>query len=157
MIRRALGVLAAVLVLAGCGADEPPQVTFAAGAASAVARPAQYCTDMDLERCVGDPTAPVALPVPPGTALQVTVPEEVASTPWQVVFTYRDAAGTPVDQRSAVFAPDERSIYTVELPAAEDRLLQAQVQQYGPPPEVNPETGEVEFPAGASWVLTVAA
>ena len=33
------------------------------------------------------------------------------------------------------------------------RLITAQVQQYGPPPVVNPETGEVEFPIRSSWVL----
>lgn len=157
MIRRLLPVLlVALLGTAGCGTD-PPQVTFTAGQASAQARPAQFCADMDLSECVGDPTAPVELPVPPGTPLQITVPPEIAETPWQVVYTFRDASGAQLDERSAVFAPDERSLYTVELPAPTDRLLQAQVQQYGPPPEVNPETGEVEFPTGASWVLTASA
>jgi hypothetical protein len=126
-------------------------VTFAAGAASIVARPAQYC-DVELTECLTDVAAPVQLTVPPGTSLQVTVPPEIAQTPWQVVFSYADAAGTPTDERSTVFAPDERSAWTLELAAPEDRLLTAEVQQYGAP-KPNPQTGEMEFPIRASWVL----
>jgi hypothetical protein len=152
VLRRLFPVAAVVLLLAACGSDEPPQVTFAAGATSVVARPAQYC-DMALTECAGDATAPVELAVPAGTALQVTVPDEIAQTPWQVVFSYRDANGAQADERSPVFAPAERSIWTLELASPDDRLLTAQVQQYGPPPQINPGTGEVEFPIRASWVL----
>lgn len=151
VLRRLLPLAAAVLLLAGCG-SESPQVTFAAAGASVVARPAQYC-DLALTDCAGDATAPVELAVPAGTPLQVTVPDAIAQTPWQVVFSYRDAAGTQSDQRSPVFAPAERNIWTLELAAPTDRLLTAQVQQYGPPPRINPDTGEIEFPIRASWVL----
>jgi hypothetical protein len=152
--RRLLAAPVAALLLAGCGATEPPppQVTFTAGAASIVARPAQYC-DVALTQCLTDVAAPVRLAVPPGTPVQVTVPPEIAQTPWQVVFSYADAAGTPTDERSPVFAPDSRSDWTLQLSAAEDRLLTAEVQQYGPPPQPNPQTGEMEFPIRASWVL----
>ena len=148
-------VAATALLLASCGSDEPPQVTFASGSASAVARPAQYC-DIDLTDCEGDPAAPVALPVPPGTPVQVTVPDGIAQSPWQVVFSYRDANGTQTDERSPVFAPQERSTWTLQLAAPADRLITAQVQQYGPPPQANPDTGEIEFPIRASWVLNAA-
>ncbi len=151
---RPLALLAVTLVLVGCGGTRPG-VTFAAGGASAVAQPAQFCVDNDLNRCTGYPDAPVALPVPPGTPVQITVPPEVADTPWQVVFSYRDPNGTAVDERSAVFPPRQRSLYMLELPDPADRLLQVQVQQYGPPPQTDPATGEVQFPTGASWVLTV--
>lgn len=154
-MRRSLFALpVAAVLLAGCATEEPPQVTFAAGGASAVAKPAQYC-DIQLTECTTDPAAPVTIPVPPGSSLQVTVPPEIAGTPWQVVFSYRDAAGTPTDERSPVFAPDERTEWTLALATPADRLLTAEVQQYGPPPQRNPETGEVEYPIRASWVLTV--
>ena len=153
VLRRLLPVAAAVLLLAACGADEPPEVTFAAGDASAVARPTQYC-DVALTDCTGDATAPVELAVPPGTPVQITVPAEIAETPWQVVYSYRDAAGAQADERSPVFAPAERSLWTLQLTDPAARLLTAQVQQYGPPPQINPDTGEVEFPIRASWVLT---
>jgi uncharacterized protein DUF2771 len=154
--RRLLAVPVAALLLAGCGATDPPppppQVTFTAGAASIVARPAQYC-DFELTQCLTDVAAPVALDVPAGTPVQVTVPPEIAQTPWQVVFSYADAAGAPTDGRSPVFVPDARSDWTLELGAPENRLLTAEVQQYGKPTEPDPQSGEREFPIRASWVL----
>jgi hypothetical protein len=149
---RLLLLPAAALLLACCGGAAPPQVTFAAGQASAVARPTQYC-DLQLTDCKGDPAAPVELAVPVGTPLKVTVPHEIAETPWQVVFTYRDGTGAQTDGRSPVFAPNAQSDYTLELPAPTDRLVGAQVQQFGPPPQADPETGDIEFPIRASWVL----
>jgi len=150
-------MMAIALLAAGCGgADGPPQVDFIAGTASIQTGPTQYC-DLQMTDCRNDATAPVTLPVPPGTALQVQVPDEIADTPWQVVFTYRDAAGAQADGRSPVFAATERHDYALQLPTPTDRLLTAQVQQYGPPPQANADTGEIEFPIRASWVLTAAA
>ena len=156
MLRRLLPVLAAALVVAGCGGSTPPDVTFAAGPASVVARPTQYC-DIDLTNCTSDAAAPVELAVPVGTPLQVSVPEEISSTPWQVVFSYRDSKGAQTDGRSPVFSVNAQKAYSLQLPGATDRLLAAQVQQYGPPPQANPDTGELEFPIRASWVLTAKA
>jgi hypothetical protein len=152
-VRRRLPlVLAAVVVTAGCSGD-PPEVTFAAAGASVTARPAQYC-DVKLTECEDDAVAPVRLAVPAGTPLQVTVPDGVSDAPWHVVFSYRSASGEQVDARSPLFAADERDDYVLELPAPTDALVTAQVQQFGAAPAVNPETGEVEFPVRASWVLT---
>jgi hypothetical protein len=153
VVRRLLPLVAAALLVGGCG-SAPPEVVFTAGGASATAAPAQFCADDDLARCAGDPAAPVSLPVPPGTAVEVAVPDEVAGAPWQIVYSYRDAAGAVVDERTAVFPPDARRSYTLQLPDPGARLLQAQVQRYGPPPQIDPATGEVQFPTGASWVLT---
>ena len=153
MLRRLSPVLVGALLLAtGCGDDGPPQVRFGAGTATVQAGPTQYC-DLEFTDCRNDATAPVELSVPPGTALQVDVPDEIAETPWQVVFSYRDATGTQADGRSPVFAASSRSDYPLQLPDPADRLLTAQVQQYGPPPQANPDTGEIEFPIRASWVL----
>jgi hypothetical protein len=157
VLRRSLPVLAAILLVAGCGASTPPpDVTFAAGAATVVAKPTQYC-DLKLADCTSDATAPVELAVPLGTPLQVTVPEEISSTPWQVVFSYRDSKGAQTDGRSPVFPVDTQKTYSLQLPDPGDRLLAAQVQQYGPPPQADPETGELQFPIRASWVLTAKA
>ena len=144
-------LLAAVLLLAaGCGAD-PPQVTFTAAGTTVTARPAQYC-DLKLADCSADATAPVQLAVPPGTPLQVAVPDDVSQAPWHVVFSYRDAGGQQVDARSPVLTNKQHD-YTLTLPEAADRLLTAQVQQFGPAPQINEQTGEVEFPVRGSWVL----
>jgi hypothetical protein len=158
-VLRVLSVVLLVLLAAGCSAAEeppppPPTVTFAAGAATVDAAPTQFC-QLDLSSCA-DPGTPVELAVPAGTPLTITVPAEVASAPWHVVFTYRDDTGQQIDERSRLFPPDERSIYTLELPSPTARLLEAQVQQFGPAPTVNEETQEIEFPIRASWVLTTA-
>jgi hypothetical protein len=152
VVRRLL--LAAVLLLtAGCGTDEPPEITFTAAGASVTARPTQYC-DLKLTDCTDDAAAPVQLAVPAGTPLQVAVPDGVSEAPWHVVFTYRNGGGEQVDARSPLFPAKERDDYTLELPAPTDRLLTAQVQQFGPAPQINEDTGEIEFPVRGSWVLT---
>lgn len=152
-MRRALVLLIAAAALAACGGGAPPEVTFRAGAASVVARPTQFC-DLKLQNCSSDPAAPVQLAVPVGTNLLVAVPQEISAAPWQVVFTYRSSDGGQTDGRSPVLAPDRQSDYTLVLPAPTDRLLTAQVQQYGPAPQQNAQTGEIEFPIRGSWVLT---
>ena len=155
-MRRLVLLCALAALLSGCGGSSaPPEVTFAAGATSVVAKPTQYC-DVKLQDCQSDANAPVRLAVPAGTALKVTVPEEISSTPWQVVFTYRSANGSRTDGRSPVLTPDQHPDYTLQLPAATDALVTAEVQQYGPPPQVNTETGEIEFPIRATWVLNTA-
>jgi hypothetical protein len=152
VLRRLLtGCAAAVLLLTGgCSAD-PPQVTFTAAGTTVNARPAQYC-DLKLTDCTDDGAAAVQLAVPAGTPLQVAVPDEVAQAPWHVVFTYRDGSGQQVDARSPVLAAKQHD-YTLTLPEPADRLITAQVQQFGPAPQINEQSGEVEFPVRSSWVL----
>lgn len=145
-------LLVPLVLLAGCS-SAPPEVVFTAGGTSVSAGPTQYCDDENVN-CTNQPDAPVDLPVPPGTPLEVAVPPEVAGTPWHVVFSYRTAAGEPVEERTAVQV--DQDTYVLQL-APDARLLLAEVQQFGPAPEVNPETGELEFPIRASWVLTAAA
>lgn len=143
------------MLLAGCGLGGPPEVTFGVGGDEVTVGPAQYC-DLALTECDNDATAPVRMEVPPGTAVRVEVPGDVADSPWHVVFRYRSANGEQVDGRTPVFAPHQRSEYVLQLPEPTDQLLTAQVQQFGPPPETAP-SGEIEFPVRASWVLTTPA
>jgi hypothetical protein len=142
--------VAVLLLAAGCGAD-PPQVTFTAAGTTVSARPAQYC-DVKLTECTDDGGATVQLAVPAGTPLQVAVPDEIAQAPWHVVFSYRDGTGQEVDARGPVLAAKQRD-YTLTLPQPTDRLVTAQVQQFGPAPRINEQSGEVEFPVRGSWVL----
>jgi hypothetical protein len=143
-----------VLLVAGCGAGARPEVTFAAGGTEVVAGPTQYCED-DFVTCRNDPAAPVDLAVPPGTPLVVTVPDRISRTPWQIVFTYRSGAGEQIDERTRVFPPGQQQSYTLELPDPAARLITAQVQQFGPPPQLD-DAGEIVFPIRSSWVLTTA-
>ena len=153
MVVRHLLVAAALLLAAGCSAD-PPQVTFTAAGTSVTARPAQYC-DLKLTDCTDDGAAAVQLTVPAGTPLQVAVPDEVAQAPWHVVFSYRDGTGQQVDARSPVLTTKQHD-FTLTLPEPADRLITAQVQQFGPAPQINQQSGEVEFPVRGSWVLNTA-
>ncbi|HVH23214.1 MAG TPA: DUF2771 family protein [Pseudonocardia sp.] len=154
MLRRLLPLLVAAVLAAGCGSAGPPRVTFEAGPVSVQAGPTQYCND-EFTDCRNDAAAPVEMVVPPGTALKVSVPSEIAETPWHLVFRYRDAAGAETDGRSPVLS--QQDDYALELPTPTDRLITAEVQQFGPPPQANPDTGEIEFPIRASWVLRAAA
>ncbi len=153
-MRRRTACLVTVLAaaLAGCSAA-PPQVTFAAGGASVQAGPTQYC-EVDLSDCA-EPGTPAKLAVPAGTPLQITVPAEVASTPWHVVFSYRDDTGQQVDERSAVFPPGAGTGFTLALPTPTAQLVEAQVQEFGAAQAIDPQTRETEFPIRASWVVQV--
>jgi hypothetical protein len=152
-VTRHLLVILAAALLAGCGAEQPPpEVGFAAGDARVTARPTQYC-NLEFTDCRNDDGAPVELAVPAGTPVEISVPEEIASTPWHVVYRYRDAAGQQIDERSSVFTPGQRDSYLLELPDPRGRLLTAQVQQFGPPPQAAVGSGDIEFPIRASWVL----
>ncbi|WP_214406599.1 DUF2771 family protein [Pseudonocardia lacus] len=157
MLRRTAALTAALAVglLATACSAQPPQVTFAAGTASVAAGPTQFC-EIDLSECA-DPGTPVELAVPVGTALRITVPDEVAEAPWHVVFSYRDDAGQQVDERSRLFPPGSSPDYTLELPTPAAQLLEAQVQQFGPAPQMDPDTQEIQFPIRASWVVRTGA
>ena len=151
-MRRRL-VLAAVAVLAaGCGSGDAPRGHVRRGGQHVVARPTQYC-DLKLTDCSDDAAAPVQLAVPVGTPLQVNVPDGVAEAPWHVVFSYRNTGGEQIDARSPLFASKQQRDYTLTLPEPTDQLVSAQVQQFGPAPQMNEDTGELEFPVRGSWVL----
>jgi len=83
----------------------------------------------------------------------VTVPEDVASTPWQVAFTFRDAAGAVQQGRSPVFAPGTTPTFTLVLPAAADQLESAEVQQYGA--RISQGPNGLEFATRTTWVLSI--
>lgn len=155
MLHRLLPAAAVVALLGGCGLGGPPEVTFDVAGTAVTVGPAQYC-DIALTTCDDDATAPLRLDVAPGTPVGIDVPDDIAKTPWHVVFGYRTAAGERIDGRSPLFPPGARSDYVLQLPATTDQLLTAQVQQFGPPPQTT-AGGEVEFPIRASWVLTTPA
>ena len=150
-----------VLVLAGCSSNEPPaavpqpKIDFIVASKKVTAKPFLYC-DIKVEDCRRDNTAMIKLPVPPGTAVRVTVPKEVADTPWSVVIQYTTAAGeqkAPVTV--ATFAPGKETTYdamptepgaqlqTVEVKQAGGVLMQG---QNGPEPVTR-----------AAWSLQVTA
>lgn len=153
------GLLAVgALLLTGCTAPDP-EVTFYADRVADRVGPAQYC-DAQISHCAAHPEAAAVLRVPPGTSLQINVPSEIANTPWQVAFGYRDAAGQQLQGRTAVFTPAQHQLsYVLRLPDPGDQLETAEVQQFGAgllAPETADQTGTgFEFVIRATWVLSV--
>jgi hypothetical protein len=153
-----LAVVAGVVVVAAVvvvlvvtsGPDSPGTVTFAAGGQSRAADPTVYC-DLRVTDCENEPTAVVALPLPPGTALDVTVPDGVRATPWQVAFTYVDETGAQQSGRSQIFAPGAAGGFRLALPDPRWRLQRVEVQQFGASETVTPQ-GSL-FSTRSTWVL----
>jgi hypothetical protein len=154
-VRRALLLIVLALLPVACSsAAGEPQVTFSADGRSATARPTQYC-NLEFSDCHNDAEAPVSLRVPPGTPVRVSVPKEISSTPWLIVFTTVATDGTRTDGRTPLFTPAAPTdTYELTLPQPTDRLLTAQVQQLGAPPQADEDGGGIDFPARGTWVLT---
>lgn len=145
-------VVVVVVLVATSGPSSPGDVTFRAGAAQTTASPTAWC-DVEVTDCDDDADAVATLPVPAGTGLSVTVPDEVAQTPWQVAFTFRDAAGATQDGRSPIFVGDAaRNGYTLVLPDPAGRLVSAEVQQYGA--RLVDTAAGPGFSTRSTWVLT---
>ncbi|SDE80202.1 DUF2771 family protein [Pseudonocardia oroxyli] len=151
MRRSLLVLLGGLFLLAGCGGGNP-QVTWSVSGQEVTVGPSQFC-DVRLRDCTNDDQARALLPVPAGTAVEVSVPSEVSEAPWSLVFAYVDAAGQQTTGRSPVFAPNAQESYTLTLPEPGDVLQTAQVQLLGAAPVANPDTGEIDYPARATWVL----
>lgn len=146
-------LLAATAIgLTGCAAPSPPEVTFYSHGTSVEVAPARYC-DAQGDQCAPPPEHPVGRLTVPGRApLQISVPREVSSTPWQVAFIYRDTEGRERDGRSSVIAPDEQHAYTLQLPPDGAKLEHVEVQQYSAT-LLPGEEGGVDFAISGSWVL----
>jgi hypothetical protein len=147
-----VAVVVVLVVRATAGPTPPGDVTFGAGGASVEVGASQFC-DVQVTECGSDPEASGVLRVPPNTPLTVTVPEEVAGTPWQLAFTFRDTAGAVAQGRSPVFAPGTSPAFTLVLPAPADQLESAEVQQYGA--RISQGPNGLEFATRATWVLSV--
>lgn len=129
-------LVVALLVLAGCSSAPeqqapPPKVDFLVAGEKTVAKPFLYC-DVKVENCKRDNTAMLKLAVPPGTPVRVTVPKDVADTPWSVVIQYVTAAGeqkAPVTV--ATFAPGKETSFEALPPGDGDQLQTVEVKQAG--------------------------
>jgi len=142
----------ATAVLAGCGQPAAPEVTFSTDGHSVATGPIRYC-DIELTECEENDSAVAVLDVPAGRPVQISVPESVAGTPWQVVFRYR-RNGEQVGGRSEVFPPGTQQDYTLQVP--EPGVLETlEVQQYGAPELLPGELtgGEASFRIRAAWAL----
>jgi hypothetical protein len=148
-------VLAAAAALAaGCSPEPPgpPEVTFAAEGATVSARPFLYC-DVMVTNCERNEGAVARLLVPPGKPVTISVPGEVAESPWSVVVQYQTASGEQQEPETvATFVPGERRDYTVALPEPTAQLQTVEVKQAGAKQEPG-ATSEIQLLARAVWSL----
>jgi hypothetical protein len=145
-------VVVVLVVRAHAGPSSPGDVTFGAGGATIAVGASQFC-DVQVTECGDDPDANALLRVPPNTPLTVSVPDEVAGTPWQIAFEFRDARGAVQQGRSPVFAPGTTPTYTLVLPDPADQLTSAEVQQYGA--RISQGPNGLEFATRTTWTLSV--
>lgn len=147
-VRAVLFVVAAALAVTGCSTEEPapPQVTFQADGQAVLVRPFLYC-DARVTSCRRDEPAIGRLKAAADTQVRVTVPVEIADTPWSVLVQYKDQEPKSV----ATFAPGRAREYTV-VPEAGGTLAVVEIQQAGAA-NTTDSSGENSLVARAVWSL----
>lgn len=140
--------VAAALALTGCSTEEPapPQVTFQADGQAVLVRPYLYC-DARVTSCRRDEPAIGRLKATADTQVRVTVPTEIADTPWSVLVQYQDQEPKSV----ATFAPGRSREYTV-VPEPGSTLVVVEIQQAGAA-NTTDSSGESSLVARAVWSL----
>ncbi|MPY77204.1 MAG: DUF2771 family protein [Actinophytocola sp.] len=130
--RKALGVLfgAFALLATSCAETGPPEVSIYADGEYTRAAPLKYC-DVLISDCDAAADAQARLPIRPGQPVQISVPAEVAESPWLVNVQGVSADGTPQPVRQKFFSPGESYAYTARPSSPGERLLVVEVLQLG--------------------------
>jgi hypothetical protein len=145
---------AAALLLSGCSIPQKPEVTFFAAGSTAMAKPYRYC-NVRVTHCEHHDGHQVTLHAPPGTPVQVSVPDQVHSAPWTVVVQYRSASGAEQPpKRVATFVPDQRYAYTVAPPEPGAQIQTVEVQEAGAALAFGPDGNLIEAPDGTPQLTT---
>jgi|SRR5215217_5395331 len=120
----------AVLFTASCSVSTQPEITFFADGHSTNALPLSHC-DALLRSCEKNVDAEAKLKVRPGKSVQISVPSEIADTPWVVNVQSRNAQGELQPVQQQVFTPGKSYAYTAKPPTATDQLEVVEIQQLG--------------------------
>ncbi|HEX3779941.1 MAG TPA: DUF2771 family protein [Pseudonocardiaceae bacterium] len=139
------------LVVAGCSTP-PPAFTFFTGNGSVQVPPTQYCDVTGLHNCQADGTAATAVSVPDDQVVQISAPESVAGTPWQVAAEYHNGNGNSYVSCSPLFPASQQYAYTVRAPAG-DQLVMIVVYESSATVELLPN-GNLATLIRGTWVLT---
>jgi hypothetical protein len=125
----ALPLLAAAgLIVAGCSTP-PPAFTIFTGNGSVQVPPTQYCDITGVHNCQANGSAAAVVSVPDGQTVQVSAPESVATTPWQVAAEYKNASnGNSYVACSPLFPASQQYAYTVRPPSG-DQLVVIEIYQ----------------------------
>lgn len=146
--KRGLGLLlaGAALVVSGCTAQGPPEVSFYADGDTARAEPMVHC-DVLVKNC--DETGnPVSLPVRPGKPVQLSIPNAIAETPWAVTVQYRTSDGK-VNYKHETFTSGEQYAYTADPSGKENQILVVEIQQISAA-YATTEQGKISLDAGGN-------
>ena len=148
-----LSLLAAggLLALSSCSVPNP-EITFFSSGRSVTVAPIQYC-DVKDQHCAADGSAARSLNVIPGQPVQISVPQEIADTPWQVAARFRDASGSEYASCSPLFGVGKQFAYTVYAPHSGDQLVLIEIYQSSGTFALT-AAGDVYTPIRGTWVLT---
>jgi hypothetical protein len=131
---RRLGFLALLaggaFALTGCSAPSAPEVTFFADGHTVNSAPLIHCDEL-VRNCVRSPDSAASLKVRPGKPVQVSVPSEIANTPWVVNVQYANAKGELQPVKQQTFTSGNTLAYTATPPAADDQLVVVEIKQLG--------------------------
>ncbi|MFF0143954.1 uncharacterized protein DUF2771 [Amycolatopsis sulphurea] len=126
---RVVAVLAAGgLAVAGCSAPGPAEVTFYGDGHTIRTAPIGNC-DLKTGVCSANPGAAGTLKVRPGRSVQISVPKEVAETPWKVTVQYVNGKGQPQPLQEAIITSGDRYAYTAAPPAKDDQIVVVEIAQ----------------------------
>jgi hypothetical protein len=126
---RVVAVLAAGgFAVAGCSAPGPAEVTFYADGHTIRVGPIGNC-DITTGVCAADPGAAGTLKVRPGRSIQISVPKEVAETPWKITAQYVNSKGEPQPLKEDIITTRDRYAYTVTPPAKDDQIVVVEIAQ----------------------------
>lgn len=142
---------AAGLIVAGCSTP-PPAFTVYVGSGSVSVSPSQYC-DVTGQQCQANATAAQVATVPDGQIVQVSAPDSVARTPWQVAAEYHNASnGNSYVSCSPLFPANGQYAYTVRPPSG-DQLVLIEIYQLSTTLVAQNNGGFAALGRG-TWVLT---
>ncbi|MBB4688005.1 DUF2771 family protein [Amycolatopsis jiangsuensis] len=126
---RVVAVLAAGgFAVAGCSAPGPAEVTFYGDGHTIRVGPIGNC-DVRTGVCGANPGAAGTLTVRPGRSVQISVPKEVAETPWKVTVQYVDGEGRPQPLKEEIITSGDRYAYTAAPPSKDDRIVVVEIAQ----------------------------
>jgi hypothetical protein len=131
---RRLGLLSLLaggaFALTACGAPAAPEVTFFADGHTVNSAPLIHCDEL-VRQCQQNPDGAASLKVRPGKPVQISLPSEIAKTPWVINVQYANAKGELQPVMQQTFTTGDKLAYTATAPAADDQLLVVEIQQLG--------------------------
>lgn len=168
MARRVLRIgkvlsLAAGIALLGsaCGKVGPPELTFYAEGSAIEVAPALYC-DVRVTACEAGGGGSDVLTARPGMPVHISVPFEVADSPWLVNVQSIAADGTVLPVRQRFFGPGKAYAFSAAPARPDERILVVEVHQlgaaYAADAQGNPildESGAPQPVARGVWILRV--